>query len=512
MSRLARLWRRSIRLRVVGGTLALTTLAIALTGWALLAKVADGLAEERRVAAVAEARAGFDRVRAQLETTPVTDADAATEAVTQIVDSLALSGQGRGRYDIVVEGPLGADGELVPARSSGGVAAASLPDDLVATVSDSDGVYWRFAEVPVAEDGDRSVVVVGTRLDVPSTGDDYGVYYVFSMAEQQATLQLVRNALALAALALLLMVGAVVFVMTRQVLEPVRLARRTAERFASGHLEQRMHVRGEDDIARLSESFNQMAASLRTQIGRLENLSRLQQRFVSDVSHELRTPLTTIKMASDLLYDARAQWDPRAARAAELLRRELTRFEGLLADLMDLSRFDAGAAQLELERLDLSEVARALAEDPIVTSAELRVRVIGAGRACETEADRRRVDRILRNLVANAVAYSRSDDLVLTVAQNADTVSLSVRDHGIGLSAEEALRIFDRFWRADPARSAGGTGLGLAIAREDARLHGGDLRVGSVPGRGTDFVLTLPKPGRDAGRPALEPMREAGDA
>ena len=505
-------WRRSIRLRVVGSTVALTSLAIGLTGWALLAQVADGLAEARSTSAVAEARAGLDRVRAQLETTAVADAAAASEAVAQIVDSLTQSGQGQGRYDVVVEGPLGGGGETAPVRSSGGVSAAVIPNDLAGTVATSDGLYFRFAEVPTPDDGSRPVVVVGSRLDVPSTGDDYGLYYVFSMADQQATLDLVRNATALAGLAMIVMVGGVAYVMSRQVLEPVRRARRTAERFAAGHLEQRMHVRGEDDIARLSESFNQMAASLQSQIARLENLSKLQQRFVSDVSHELRTPLTTISMAGDVLHEARSGWEPSTARAAELLRRELTRFEELLADLMDLSRFDAEAAQLELEPVDLSEVARELAHDPVLVRKGIDVRIVGADAAVVTEADRRRVDRVLRNLVANAAAYSRSADVVVTVAENDACVSLSVRDHGIGLTAEESLRVFDRFWRADPARAAGGTGLGLAIARGDARLHGGDLQVGSAAGRGTDFVLTLPKPGGDANRPALEPMREAGDA
>src|SRR5690606_15639269 len=119
--------------------------------------------------------------------------------------------------------------------------------------------------------------------------------------------------------AMVLLVSLVAWLVARQVVDPLRLARRIAERFAAGHLEQRMHVRGDDDIARLSLSFNQMAESLQQQIRRLENLSRLQQRFVSDVSHELRTPLTTVQMAGQVLYEARSHFDPQTARAAELL-------------------------------------------------------------------------------------------------------------------------------------------------------------------------------------------------
>src|SRR5690606_19051467 len=140
---------------------------------------------------------------------------------------------------------------------------------------------------------------------------------------QQETLDLVRKASLAGGGVLLVMVTLVAGLVARQVVEPVRLARRIAERFAAGNLEQRMHVKGEDDIARLSTSFNQMAESLQSQIRRLENLSRLQQRFVSDVSHELRTPLTTVQMAGQVLYEARPQFDPQTARAAELLHTEV---------------------------------------------------------------------------------------------------------------------------------------------------------------------------------------------
>lgn len=504
---LVRVWRRSVQLRVVGSTVVLSGLAIALTGWALLGDVAQGLADSRRASAVAEARSGIERVQTQLTSGVETEPSAASQAIAQLVDSQAQRAGGQRRYELVVEGPLAVDEAAVPVRSSSGVSARAVPGDLADAVRGEDGLFWRYARVTAAGPGDADpVLVVGSRLRVPSTGDLYAVYYVFSMAEEQATLALVRNALLLAGVAMVVMLGGLALLVSRQVLGPVRLARRIAERFASGHLEQRMHVRGEDDIARLSTSFNQMAASLQTQITRLENLSRLQQRFVSDVSHELRTPLTTVTMAGAVLYDARSRFDPPTARAAELLLRELQRFEHLLSDLMDLSRFDAGAAQLEVDAVDLADVARRVREDPVLARKGLQVVVRGADAPAVVEADRRRIDRIVRNLTTNAAAYSGSAEVVVTVAQNDGCVSLSVRDHGCGLDEDQALRVFDRFWRADPARSSAGTGLGLAIAREDARLHAGTLRVGSRPGQGTDFVLTLPKPGGDCRPPALEPM------
>ena len=291
------------------------------------------------------------------------------------------------------------------------------------------------------------------------------------------------------------MVGFVAWRVARQVVDPLRLARRTAERFAAGHLEQRMHVHGKDDIARLTKSFNQMAESLQSQIRRLENLSRVQQRFVSDVSHELRTPLTTVQMAGDILYSGRWRFAAQSRRSAELLHAELERFESLLSDLLDLSRFDAGAAQLELSRVDLSDFAWTASQDESFARAGIAVAPRGHEVPAIVPADPRRVDRIVRNLTANAAKYSGADRVDIIVAQNDDVVSLSVRDNGVGLDPEGVRRVFDRFWRADPARTQGGTGLGLAIAREDAALHGGVLDVWSQPGEGAEFILTLPKEG-----------------
>jgi two-component system sensor histidine kinase MtrB len=239
-----------------------------------------------------------------------------------------------------------------------------------------------------------------------------------------------------------------------------------------------------------------MGVSLQSQIRRLENLSRLQQRFVSDVSHELRTPLTTVQMASGVLFDARNRFDPQTARSAELLKGELDRFEELLSNLLDLSRFDAGAARLELDAVDLAAIARTAAQDPLLERQDIEVRLVGVDEPAVVEADIRRIDRIVRNLLTNAAKYSGSPVVEIEVAQDDEFVSLAVRDYGVGLSGDENLRVFDRFWRADPARTQGGTGLGLPISREDAVLHGGSLQAWGRPGEGSEFVLTLPKHAR----------------
>lgn len=496
MRRLTQLWRRSLQTRVVTSTLVLSALAISLTGWALLRDVASSLADNRRQVAIAEASSGFKLAQARLDSSTSTDPAPQSAALATMIDSLTTN-QGTGRtYELVVQGPLAADSETTaPVRSSSAASADEVPADIRDSVRSSSGMYWQYAEAELSGESDEAepVVVVGRQLRAPGTGDTYAMYYLYSLQEQQQTLSLIRNALLLGGVAMVLMVGGVAWLVSRQVLDPVRSARRVAERFSSGHLDQRMPVKGEDDIARLGTSLNQMAANLQDQISRLENLSRLQQRFVSDVSHELRTPLTTVRMAGEVLFDARETFGPQAARSAELLQSELDRFEALLSDLMDLSRFDAGAAQLELAEVDLAEVARTCVDDPVLERAQLAVEVEGADSPVLVQADPRRVDRIVRNLLANAAKYSQSDRLVITVAESADAVSLSVRDFGVGLSGDENLRIFDRFWRADPARTQGGTGLGLPISKEDAVLHGGSLSAWGRPGVGTDMVLTLPK-------------------
>jgi two-component system sensor histidine kinase MtrB len=259
---------------------------------------------------------------------------------------------------------------------------------------------------------------------------------------------------------------------------------------------ERMEVRGRDEVARLGTAFNEMADTLEKQISRLENLSRVQQRFVSDVSHELRTPLTTIRMASDVIYASRENFDPVIARSAELLLSQIERFENLLADLLEVSRFDAEVAVLSLDKVDISALVRRSVEDLglALRERESQILIDAPEERLIIDADPRRVERIMRNLVANAVDHAEDQPIEVKIRANDGAVSISVRDFGVGLSPQHIERVFDRFWRADPSRSRirGGTGLGLSIAREDAQLHGGEIRVWGELGKGSNFVLTLP--------------------
>ena len=489
-------WRRSLRTRVVTTIVVLSALVVGSVGYMVMQQITSGLVDSRVKASVAEARSETDTARDRLSSAGGNDFDPDTQ-LRLLVESLVARGEIKG-FEVVVLGPVGDGLTSGGIRSTPAVDSGSVPDSLRASVeSGDDGLSWTFTQIDFLDDrAPQPGVAVGSTVVLPSDGGSYALYYLFPMGEEQRTLDLLRRVLLTAGLVLLALVAGVALLVTRQVITPVRLARRVAERIASGRLEERMHVTGEDDIARLATSFNQMAEALQSQIRKLVELSRVQQTFVSDVSHELRTPLTTVRMAGDVLHDARAGFDPVAARAAELLQNELDRFETLLADLLEISRFDAGAAVLDLEDTNLSDVARRVvaATAPMAVHRGVPVSVEGAG-TCLAEVDVRRVERIVRNLVTNAIDYADSSGVEVRLASDGDAVALTVRDHGVGLQPGHSAMVFNRFWRADPARArtTGGTGLGLAISLEDARLHGGWLQAWGTPGGGSQFRLTLPR-------------------
>jgi two-component system sensor histidine kinase MtrB len=321
-------------------------------------------------------------------------------------------------------------------------------------------------------------------------------FYFFPLADVAGQASLVVNTITVTGVALVAVVALAVYVVTRLVVRPVRLAARTAQRLSNGLLDQRMEVSGEDDLAALASSFNQMAETLQRHILRLEEMSRLQRRFTSDVSHELRTPLTTVRMAADLLHSSRDSFDPAVARAAELLQAELDRFENLLAELLEISRFDAGFASLEAEPANVGQLVDRVVERlrTVAERAGVRVHVDLPTEPVVAEVDVRRVERILRNLIGNAIEHGEGRPVKERLAAREGAVAVTVRDYGVGLRPGEEKLVFNRFWRADPsrARQTGGTGLGLSISVEDARLHGGWLEAWGAPAQGAQFRLTLP--------------------
>ncbi len=498
-------WRRSIQARVVASTVVLSALVVSAVGWILLQQVRQGLLEHRVDVVLGEVDAEMGDARDRLEAASGREVNVGRQQ-RDLVDPIIDRGASRG-YSVVLAGP---EGEDIPLREGGGEYTSGL--DLISVPKDMeahfDGVgratAWTYTEIVREESGESSSVpgiIVGSQVQLPSDGKTYTLYYLFPLSEEQETLGLVTRALLTAAGLLLALVAGLTWLVTRQVVTPIRLARQIAERLAAGRLQERLQVTGEDDIARLAYSFNQMATSLQRQIRQLEELSWVQRRFVSDVSHELRTPLTTVRMASDLLHDARAGFDPASARAAELLQAELDRFENLLVDLLEISRFDAGAAVLAPEDVNLDDIVNRVvtAAQPLADQRHVRVMVEHPDDPVRAEVDSRRVERILRNLVTNAIDHALADDpteaVVVRLASDEEAAAITVRDHGVGLAPGEAAMVFNRFWRSDPARArtSGGTGLGLAIAQEDAHLHGGWLQAWGRSGQGAQFRLTLPR-------------------
>jgi two-component system sensor histidine kinase MtrB len=461
-----------------------------LIGLFLVDQISNGLLRAKRDAAVRQAVAGLDSARPKFNGVAPGDHAGINQAVEQITSELAANGSNAGLFTIVVRSP---DASLDAGRPD----APVIPEALRTEVKKGKGSI-AVQYYPVKVQG-QSKAVVGLIVGEPvnTRAGTFELYYLFPLAAEQATIGLVQRTVLLAAIALILLVAAIAMLVTRQVVRPVRVAAQTSKRLADGDLSQRIQVSGEDDIALLGESFNDMAGSLQRQIQRLEELSRLQQRFTSDVSHELRTPLTTVRMAAELLYTHRESFAPELARSAELLTNELDRFENLLADLLEISRYDAGAARLEAEQADLiGVVERAVrASEGLARRQGVELRVQLDVRTAMADMDARRIERVLRNLIANALDHSEGKSVEVRVGADEVAVAVSVRDHGVGLRPGEAALVFNRFWRGDPSRSrmTGGTGLGLAISLEDARLHSGWLQAWGERGNGAVFRLTLPR-------------------
>lgn len=513
LRRLIDRWRRSLQLRVVSTTVLLGLITVSVISVAMYRSIAEGLVSDRIATSQTVARQLTNDAQEALDQTDQTQTPAQlSQAVNDIVSStLAPPPDDTSRYFVMTRSQSNDEpGAALETRfiKGSGVDLSDIPPELQhAVAADADRQQTTTVQLGRSGKGtqptgegvvEESVpaVIVGSQIVVPTAGA-YDVYVIFPMDQEERTLGIISRSVALGALSLVILLSAVAYVVTRQVVSPVRRAAAVAERLSSGHLNERLSARGHDDLAQLGRSFNDMADSLQAQIRQLEGLSRVQQRFVSDVSHELRTPLTTITMAADVLMASRDELDPVAARSAELLVAELERFEALLADLLEISRHDAGAAVLELEPTDLyAVVARAVASaEPIARMRGSSVSVERTGAAAVAEIDSRRIERILRNLVVNAVEHGEGKPVVVHVGENETSVAVVVEDHGVGLRAGEASLVFNRFWRADPARArtTGGTGLGLAISLEDARLHHGWLQAWGEPGEGSRFRLTLPK-------------------
>lgn len=506
---LGHLWRRSLQLRVIVSTLTLSLIVITILGVVLTGQITDRLLEAKINAAVEE----MDRARSTIENI-LSGVHDATSQQQQLADARAALSSRSGGQSSGAAGSFDSALAMVGGTPPQEIATSSIsevPQELRRFVQRNQ-VSYQFTTVADPDGYRGRALIIGSPSAEVATLE---IYLIFPLASEESSLSLMRGTMLIGGVVLLVLLAAITALVTRQVVLPIRSAARIAGRFADGRLKERMLVRGEDDMARLAQAFNEMAESLSNQITQLEEFGNLQRRFTSDVSHELRTPLTTVRMAADLIHGSSDDLDPALARSSELLVNELDRFEGLLNDLLEISRHDAGVAELQVESLDMRMCARAAITTVRHLAKEAGVELVIdlPEEPVVAEVDPRRVERVLRNLLANAIDHSEGKPVLIRMRgdSEANAVATVVRDQGVGLRPGEEKLVFNRFWRSDPSRvrRSGGTGLGLSISVEDANLHEGRLEAWGDPGVGASFRLLLPMVrGRKLGGSplALEPM------
>lgn len=490
------LLRRSLTARTVIATVLLSSFALVTLGGFLSFSLANSFYQGRLSQVLSETERAVSSVQNTIAAASLTDETALQTLINSVVPSLEISGGSGTRQVALLRSPGQPQLQLFQSPISRDLDLETIPDELRVAVRGSSGILT-YTPVSLTR-GDVSVpgITVGAPLSIPLAGN-FELYLVFDLAQEQQSLLLVQNALAIAGVILIVLFSGVSYFVTRRIVKPVELAARAAENLAAGKLDERLSEKGTDVIASWAKSFNRMANNLQAQIQQLDSLSKMQRSFVSDVSHELRTPLTTIKLAGEVIFGNRERLDPALSRSAELMQNQIERFEKLLADLLEISRYDAGAVTPDLEMQDLNAVVGAAIAgiEPLAQSMNTEIIVVLPGSSVEAEFDASRIERLIRNLLSNAVEHGEGKPIKVEVAQNAQAVAVCVTDAGVGMTKQQLERVFDRFWRADPARkrTVGGTGLGLAISKEDATLHRGWLQVWSRPAKGSSFRLTLPK-------------------
>jgi signal transduction histidine kinase len=330
--------------------------------------------------------------------------------------------------------------------------------------------------------GYQRETVAGTRYLVVGGPAKRGqLYFFYSEDGLRHELALLRNILLAGGVLLVLLAALAGAVLAREALRPVARASAAANSLAEGLLETRLPVEGQDEFGAWAQAFNEMAGALEAKIEALSAAQARERRFTADVAHELRTPLTGLVGEASLLAEHVEQMPAESRRPAELLISDVARLRTLVEELMEISRLDAGAESVHAESVDLAALTRA-----VLRSRGWEERVALDGGEAVVISDPRRLERILANLVGNAIEHG-ADGVEVRVGSD----FVEVADHGPGIAPEHLPHVFDRFYKADPSRSGRGSGLGLAIAQENARLLGGEIEVQSEPGRGSRFTLRL---------------------
>ena len=505
------LWkiRNSLAFKVIVFTATISLVVIWITGSALNSRLADGIRLVNLNSAVVEARSTIFTAEYRLLFAQDESELQVQKIIDEVVSTATTYTSSENAREVIFLSSPGNTSNRNYETASNSLLASSIPQSLRSKAQDSIGPVSQYTEMRYEEVQNIPGLAVGQKITIPKAGE-YEMYLVFSLINETETLELISRSLSLAGILLLFLITLITWLVVRQVLKPVRNAAQIATEFTAGDFRKRMQVTSQDEISILGHAFNEMAESIEKQIARLENLSQVQQRFVSDVSHELRTPLTTLRMASEVINSSKTSFDSTVARSAELLLAQLDRFERLLEDLLEISRFDAEVAQLEAVDFDIVSLTKRCVEDLALVAKQRKtvIYVNSKESVILLRADIRRVERIMRNLLSNAIDHAEEIQINVNIEASENDVAVSVRDFGVGLDEISLFRVFDRFWRADPsrARTRGGTGLGLSIALEDARLHNGELEAWGRPGRGAHFVLTLPRKQNESIHSRLIPL------
>lgn len=464
-------------------------------GIIVASQLRSSMFETRKDAILADASLRFSSAQSVFSSSTATSPDQVQESARGALASLKASAAGAGATNVALLRSEGSTASLRINQIEDEQMRGLITPQMREAVAQG-GAQWQSVGIR-ASDSDKVSpgILVGTQVQLPRAGT-HELYILYSLAADQRQVDVVLRVLVLSALPIIVALPIGVFALLHRLLLPVRLTVSAATKAAEGDLDVRVEVHGADEMAALGRAFNAMTSSLQDTISRYDELAKLQQRFVSDVSHELRTPLTTIRMAEDIVWDNREDLPPHARRSAELLHDQTERMEQMLADLLEISRYDAASALLDAEERDLRPIVTRVVEacDELAQRQGVPVEVVAPARAA-AEIDERRIERVIRNLVVNAIEHADGTRVTITVATSATDVACRVRDRGVGMTQEVADHVFDRFYRADTARArtTGGTGLGLAIATEDVAIHGGRLQAYGEPGRGASFLMTLPK-------------------
>jgi len=469
--------RRSLLHRVAVifmAAVAITALALALAAYFLTKSDQD-------------ARALSDALDQSRQNLTVADSMLPSEPSSSDYDDLMAAFEIRGDFDILLQ----AASEPEPYVSGFNVSPASVTAELAAKVAEG-RIGYQMVDI-----NDEPTLVVGSQM----RSGEVTLYFFYPQVDRLAELAKLRNILTIAGV-LLAVLGAVAgYLVARRLVRPVRAASKAAAQMAHGDLNIRLPA-GPDEFGVLAASFNGMAENLQAKMLDLEAGQARERRFVADVAHELRTPVSALVGEASLLKARTAGTQtgcpPEVERLAGMVTADIGRLRQLVDDLLEISRLDAQSADTFLEPVRVEDLVAQLIS---AYGWSGRVEVESPERDGHVlNTDKRRLERIVVNLVENALRHGAPPVFIWVWSHRrgvgeSDLIAIAVEDHGPGIAPEHLPHIFDRFYKADPSRSASrGSGLGLAIARQNARLLGGDLTAANLPEGGARFLLTLPNP------------------